>query len=428
MGSVSNMTPAETRLFKPMKVGNMNLQHRIVVPPLTRLRNDDEHVPLDFMKKYYADRGAAPGTLVISEATAISHPEEGMENTPGFVSDLQVNAWKKIIDAVHANGSYFVQQIWGMGRASSPEHLAKRGYEYRSSGAVAMPGKDTTPRAMTEEEILQTIQDFVDTSKRVISAGADAVEIHSAHGYLLDQFLSDSVNQRTDKWGGSIENRSRLTLEVIKAVSEAIGAEKVAVRFSPFAGFQGSEKSDINELYTYLISQLKEMDLKLAYLSLVEATGDPGALIFADKEINQGKRLDFILESWNNQSPVLVAGGYQPDTAGWALEEHYKKWDVLVGFGRHFVANPDLVFRIKNNVTLTKYLRSTFYINKSETGYNDYAFSEEFLQEHPEFRGTEPAEAAPIQLQTQSCSAEIAQPAVKMATSAAPVAAANGSA
>ena len=380
MGSTI-VSPAESRLFKPLKVGNVQLQNRIVFPPLTRFRNDDVHAPLPFMEKYYADRASVPGTLLISEATAISHFEEGQENNPGFVSNRQVAAWKRIIDAVHAKGSFFFQQIWAMGRAAEPEHMAERGFPYRSSSAVARPGTEVVPKALTEEEIYGIIQDFVDTAKRVVAAGADGVEIHSAHGYLLDQFLSDNINQRTDKWGGSIENRARLSLEVIKAVVAAIGAEKVAVRFSPYAAYQGSEKSDPQELYTYIIDELKKMDVNFAYLSLVEATGDPGALIFNEKEINQGKTLDFILELWDNRSPVLVAGGYEPHTAAAALEHHYGKWDVMIGFGRHFIANPDLVYRIKHGLKLNKYNRLTFYVNKSEVGYNDYTFSEEFLKE-----------------------------------------------
>lgn len=380
---VSEYVPSETRLFKPLKVGNVTLQNRIAFPPLTRLRNDDNHTPLALMEKYYADRGSVPGTLVISEATGISHVEEGQANNPGFVSDAQVKAWSKIIDAVHANGSFYFQQIWGMGRASDPEHLARRGFPYRSSSAVPMKGVDVTPDALTEDEILEIIQSFVETSERVIAAGADGVEIHSAHGYLLDQFLTSSVNQRTDKWGGSIENRSRLTLEVVKAIVKAIGAEKVAIRFSPYAGFQGSEKTDSVELYTHLITELKKMNVKFAYLSLVEATGDPGALLRDEKAINVGKTLDFILDVWDNYSPVMVAGGYKPESAARAVETHYKNWDVMVAFGRYFISNPDLVFRIQHDIPLAHYNRATFYLREQWEGYNDYPFSPEFLKAHP---------------------------------------------
>lgn len=375
MGSLS---PPATRLFEPIKVGNTHLNHRIVLAPLTRYRNDDDHVALPFMEKYYADRASVPGTLVISEATAISHAEEGAPNDPGFVSDAQVEAWRKVIAAVHAKGSYYFQQLWAMGRAADPKVLAERGYEYRSSSAV--PYGDHTPRAMTEEEILQTIEDFAATAVRAVAAGADGVEVHGAHGYLLDQFLTSSVNQRNDKWGGSIENRARFLLESVRAVVKAVGAEKVGLRLSPFAGFQGVEKDDFIELYSYIIRELREMNVNFAYLSLVEARGDPAAIVLGTKAPNAGNTLDFILEAWDNRSPVIVAGGYTPENAAPALEQHYQKWNTLVAFGRHFLANPDLVYRIKNGIPLNKYNRDTFYINASEVGYNDYPFSEEFTQ------------------------------------------------
>jgi NADPH2 dehydrogenase len=377
------INPAQSKLFKPMQVGNMALKHRIVLPPLTRNRNDDDHTPLPLMVKYYADRASMPGTLVISEATAVSHLEEGQDNTPGFVSDRQVAAWKDIIDAVHAKGSFYFQQVWGMGRASFPEFMKKKGLKYRSSSATPMEGVDAVPEEMTEDEILDVIQSFVDTARRVIAAGGDGVEIHACHGYLLDQFLADTINKRTDKWGGSIENRARLTIEVVKAVVEAVGASRVALRLSPYAAFQGSEKNDIYGQYLYLVNELKKvLPSPLAYLSLVEATGDPGAMIFGGKVVNQGKTLDFIFEAWDNFSPVIVAGGYQAEAAAWALEEHYKKWDTLVAFGRHFLANPDLVFRIQHGLELNKYYRPTFYLAKNEVGYNDYPFSKEFLAAH----------------------------------------------
>lgn len=377
------IVPSESRLFKPLKVGNMELKHRIVFPPLTRNRSDDDHVPLPFMVKYYADRASTSGTLVISEATSISHLEEGQYNVPGFVSDRQTAAWKEIIDAVHAKGSYYFQQIWGMGRASFPEFMAEKGLKYRSSSAVPMEGVDAIPEEMTEAEILDTIQSFVDTAKRVIAAGGDGVEIHCAHGYLLDQFLSDAVNKRTDKWGGSTENRARLVLEVVKAVVDAVGADRVALRMSPYAAFQGAEKADIQGQYLYILAELKKMPAPLAYLSLVEAAGDPGALVFGGKVVNQGKTLDFIMEAWDNWSPVIVAGGYRSETAISALEDHYKKWDTMIAFGRHFLANPDLVFRIQHGLKLNQYNRPTFYLVKNEVGYNDYPFSEEFLAAYP---------------------------------------------
>ncbi|ENH74399.1 Putative 12-oxophytodienoate reductase 11 [Fusarium oxysporum f. sp. cubense race 1] len=377
--TASNLSVSQTsRLFKPLKLGRVWLSHRIVLAPLTRYRNDEGHVAMPFMKRYYADRASVPGTLIISEATGIAAGQEGQRYTPSFVSDAQVAAWKEIIDAVHTKGSFFFQQLWDLGRAADPFYMRERGSKYRSSSAVPMEGINVTPEAMTEEDIQQVIQNYVDTAERVMAAGGDGVEIHAAHGYLLDQFLSDQVNHRTDKWGGSIENRSRLALEVAKAVVDAVGAENVAIRLSPYASFQGAQKSDAKSQYLYLVQELKKLG-SLAYLSLVEAKGDP-AIFFANASAEDDKTLDFILEAWNNQSPVIVAGGYTPESAVSAVDDHYRKWDVLVAFGRHFLANPDLVFRVQKGLELNKYNRATFYSNMSEEGYNDYPFHEEFSE------------------------------------------------
>ncbi|KAJ1325398.1 NADPH2 dehydrogenase [Microdochium nivale] len=377
MGSVAN--PASSRLFKPIKIGNAQLQHRVVLAPLTRVRNTDDHTPVPALaQQYYADRASVPGTLVISEATSISHDEEGQANIPGFVSDEQVAAWKQVIDAVHSKGSVWFQQLWGLGRAATPDFVASKGIKYRSASAVPTPGSDVVPAEMTEAEILDTIQAFVDTAKRVRAAGGDGVEIHGAHGYLLDQFLSDAVNKRTDKWGGSVEKRTRLYVEVIKAVSDAIGPEHVGIRLSPFASFQGTAKSDPIEQFTHLMRALKELNLPLAYISLVEPRGDPAVLFMGADQPHAAKTLDFILEIWDNQSPVLVGGGYDPESAVKAVDGHYAKWDVLIVFGRHFLANPDMPFRIRHGLPLNEYNRNTFY-SKGPVGYNDYPFSDEFL-------------------------------------------------
>jgi NADPH2 dehydrogenase len=380
MGSLARPSPAESKLFKPVKVGNNTLDHRVVFAPLTRYRNNADHVPTPFMSRYYGERASTPGTLIISEASSISHDEEGQPHTASVGSDEQVSKWKDVIDEVHKQGSVYFQQLMAMGRASIPSFVGPKGKPYRTSSAVKMEGVDQTPAAMTEEEIQQTIRDFVSAGKRIVNAGADGVEIHSAHGYMLDQFISDAINQRTDKWGGSIENRARLTLEVVKAMVEAIGAERVAIRFSPFAIFQGAGSSDIHAQYTYIFQELKKMNVNFAYISLVEARGDPGAMLFGGKKVNQDKTLDFILELWDNASPVVVAGGYQPETAVRAVEEHYTKWDVLVAFGRHFLSNPDLVYKIKHNLPLTPYVRDTFYLLETEEGYNDYAFGAEWME------------------------------------------------
>lgn len=369
---------SSTKLFQPIKLGHSTLQHRVALLPLTRYRNDNDHVATASMAQYYGDRASAPGTLIISEATGIAHREEGQPNLPGFVSQPQVEGWKQVVDAVHANKSVFFQQLWAVGRAADPAYIGKRGYAYQSSSDIVLDAAKGAPKPMTEEEIQATIASFVDTAKRVVDAGADGVEIHGAHGYLLDQFLSEASNKRTDKWGGPIENRARLIIEVVKAVAKAIGAEKTALRLSPFADFQGTTKSDAYGDYTYLVSELKKLDLKLAYLSLVEPRGDP-LIVFGARADDGRDSLEFILKIWDNQSPVVVGGGYTPENAEPALQGQYNKYDVIVGFGRHFISNPDLVYRIQNGVELNKYNRDTFFANLAEQGYNDYPFSKEYL-------------------------------------------------
>lgn len=370
------MAPSTSKLFEPVKLGPLQLKHRVALAPLTRNRNDDDHVALHIKQQYYADRATVPGTLVISEATGIAAGQEGAKHLPSFVSDEQVASWKKVIQAVHDKGSFWFQQLWDQGRAADPSYTASRGGKYKSSSASALDGKDQAPAEATEEDIQQVINDFVATAKRVVSAGGDGVEIHGAHGYLLDQFLSDTVNQRTDKWGGSIENRARLLLEVVRAVSAAIGADRVGLRLSPYASFQGAIKSDTKELNLYIVEQLKTLDKPLAYLSLVEAVGDPAAFFASD----DSRTLDFLLEAWNNHSPVIVAGGYSPKSAQEAVDGHYAKWDVIIAFGRLFLANPDLVYRIQHGIELNQYNRNTFYLPTSNEGYNDYPFSPEYLK------------------------------------------------
>ncbi|KAL0936454.1 NADPH dehydrogenase [Colletotrichum truncatum] len=386
------MAAENTKLFQPMKMGKMNLSHKVVMAPLTRYRADDDGAPiLPMVAQYYADRASTPGTLLISEATAISPADIGDLNLPGFSTEAECAAWKQVYDAVHAKGSYMFQQLWSLGRAADPNFVKGRGYKYCSSSDIQMTGRPCPPEALTEEEIWEKINHFRNAAKNVVAAGGDGVEIHGAHGYLIDQFTRDSVNKRTDKWGGSVENRARFLLEIIKAVVEEIGAERVALRLSPFATFQESYSTDTWEQTIYIVRELKKAGYKLAYLSLVEAVGNPVNLGIVPRQPtddvqpfaeDRPQTLDFILEEWDNLSPVVVAGGYLSDSARWAVDERYKKWDVAVAFGRYFISNPDLVFRVKNNLPLTPYDRSTFYLKKSNEGYNTYEFSKEYLKAH----------------------------------------------
>jgi NADPH2 dehydrogenase len=172
----------ESRLWKPLKLGNVTLSHRIALAPLTRFRNGDDHLPLDLMIKYYADRASSPGSLVISEATGISKTGEAAPNTPGISSPEQIAGWKKIFEAVHSKGSYMFQQLWDLGRAGNPDYLKSRGLKYSSSSTIQLEGKNIAPEALTEEEIWQKVADFRQAARNVVDAGGDGVEIHGAHG------------------------------------------------------------------------------------------------------------------------------------------------------------------------------------------------------------------------------------------------------
>lgn len=225
------------------------------------------------------------------------------------------------------------------------------------------------PRELKEDEIWGYIKDYAQGAKNSIAAGFDGVEIHGANGYLIDQFTQDTCNKRSDAWGGSIDKRSRFGLEVAKAVVDAVGAEKVGIRLSPFSTFQSMKMTHPIPQFSHLIEGLK--DLKLGYLHLVESR------ISGNADVESTEKVDFALKIWGKTSPVLLAGGFQPDSAKRAMEE-YLDHDVAIVFGRHFISNPDLPFRIEKDLKLTKYNRDTFYKAKSPEGYTDYPFAKEW--------------------------------------------------
>ncbi len=359
------------RLFTPLQIGPITLQHRLVMAPLTRFRADDQHVPLPFVAEYYAQRASVPGTLLITEATFISPQASGYPNVPGLWSAEQLSAWRTVTEAVHAKGSFIFAQLWALGRTANPDDLKAKGYELTSSSATPMQPGGHVPRALSEEEINSFIASYADAARNAISAGFDGVEIHAANGYLIDQFTQDTCNARSDRWGGSIEARSRFCLAVARAVVEAVGANRTGIRLSPWSTFQGMCMADPVPQFSHLIAGLK--DLRLAYLHLVESriTGN------ADTE-STGKN-DFALDIWANQSPTLIAGGFKPESARRLVDEEYRDFDVAVVFGRYFISNPDLPFRVKHDIPLVPYNRDTFYKAKSREGYTDYPFSTEFV-------------------------------------------------
>lgn len=367
---------SNSKLFTPFKVGSSQLDHRVIMAPLTRFRADDSHVPTQLIADYYAQRASVPGTLLITEATYISARAGGYPNVPGLWTDEQLAGWKKVTDAVHAKGSKIWVQLWALGRAANPEVLEKEGLkdQFVSASAVPLSDNSPTPRPLTEEEIETYIQDYAQAAKNAVEkAGFDGVEIHGANGYLIDQFNQDTSNKRTDKWGGSVENRARFGLEVSKAVSQAVGADKTGIRLSPWSTFQGMRMDDPVPQFTHIIKGLKALDL--AYIHVVESR------VSGNADVESSDRLDFALEAWGKEKPVLIAGGLRPDSARRLVDEEYKDYNVGAVFGRYFISTPDIVYRIKKGIELNPYDRDTFYKAKSPDGYIDYPFSKEFEAE-----------------------------------------------
>jgi NADPH2 dehydrogenase len=361
------------RLFSSIKIGSTELNHRVVMAPVTRFRSPN-HVPSNLVAEYYEQRASTEGTLLITEATLISPEAGGYDGVPGIWSEEQVAGWKNVIDRVHAKGSKFFIQLWALGRMADPAVLEREGRDYVSSSDVAM-SNTVAPRPLTIEEIKDYIEFYVRAAKNAVAAGADGVEIHASNGYLPDQFMHANTNRRTDEYGGSIENRARFTLEIVDAVSNAIGSDKVAIRFSPWNLF-GEMEFEISPVpqFSYVIAEIEQRRRAgrgLAYIHTVEPriTGDKDAEHVDETQSNQ-----FITDIW--QGPIIRAGGLAP-VAKEIAEENDR---TLVALGRYFIANPDLPFRLSRGVNLNRYDRASFYTDvptKSE-GYTTYPFAENF--------------------------------------------------
>ncbi|KAF9890364.1 hypothetical protein FE257_006031 [Aspergillus nanangensis] len=357
-----------TNLFSPLRVGRMELPQRIAMAPMTRFRADNNHLPLPCVTEYYRQRASVPGSLLITEATVISPRYGGYANVPSIHNEDQIAAWKHVTEAVHAQGSSIYMQLWALGRAGNPQFLQQSGYDVVSSSNIstkgAFSGEMHHPRALSEEEIWDAIADFAAAATNAIAAGFDGVEIHGANGYLVDQFTQDVSNVRTDSWGGSIENRSRFALEVTRAVVSAIGNDRTAIRLSPWGRFQDMRMSDPVAQFSHLADKLAEF--KLAYLHLIES--DARA---------EGESLRFLLDAYGNASPVVLAGNYTSALAKEVVDDEYKDRDVVIAFGRPYISNPDVPFRVKNGIPFADSNPATIY-GQSPDGYTDYGFSEEF--------------------------------------------------
>ncbi|KAK2750853.1 hypothetical protein FQN55_001424 [Onygenales sp. PD_40] len=363
-------TMADSRLFRPLKIGNMEVKHRIAMAPLTRLRATVDRVPTPLMVEYYSQRASIPGTLIFAESIAPSPAACGnFVGGPGIWSQEQVTAWKAITDEVHKRGCFIVCQLYGFGRAAISEVAKSEGIDIVAPSAIPIDDNSPIPRAMTTQEINQMVQDFATASKNAISAGFDGVECHAANGYLLDQFLQEGSNQRDDEYGGSVENRSRFPHEVLKAMVDAVGPAAVGLRLSPWSTFQVKRMKDPIPQYTDIIN--KASRLNIAWLDLIESRVAGGV------DVEASGSLDFAYRVW--RGPIIVGGGYKPVGARKHVDEEYPDKDIVVMFGRQFISNPDLVYRIKKGLELNAYDRNTFYTN-SAAGYVDYPMSKEYME------------------------------------------------
>jgi N-ethylmaleimide reductase len=343
-------------LFEPLKVGNIELDNRIVMAPMTRSRADESGVQPAFVAEYYRQRASAG--LIITEATNVSPLAKGYVRTPGIYTDEQAESWRPVAEAVHARGGKVFMQIFHTGRIALPDFLPDgaqpfapsavraKGQNYTDAGMKAF----VTPREITREEIAQTVRDFAAAAANAVGVGFDGVELHAASGYLVQQFLSTNANQRSDEYGGSIENRARFLFEVLDALTEAVGPGRVGVKFSPRMPFNDIEEEDAEELYRYILERLNGRGL--AYIHVGDFTG----------------------EGWHAKLRPVYEGVY---FAGAGLSKESGEELLASGhadavvYGTKFISNPDLPKRFRLGAALNEPDQTTFY-TPGERGYTDY--------------------------------------------------------
>ncbi len=360
-----------THLFKPLSLGRLSLSHRVVMPPLTRMRATEQtYTANPMMARYYGQR-ATPGGFIIGEASQISPDGRGVPCSPGIHTPEQIEGWKLVTDAVHAKGGHMFLQLWHMGRLSHPSHLD--GALPVAPSAIAAQGEALTanykrepfltPRALATGEIPGLIERYAQAARNAMAAGFDGVEIHSANGYLLEQFLQSRTNQRTDAYGGSIENRCRLVLEVTAAIAAVWGADRVGIRLSPYGIANDSGEDEPMPLYTHLIRELDKFGL--AYLHLIEPRASGAGQREVDHQ-NVPSAAKLFRPMWRTK--LIAAGNFRGDSAEAMLADGDAD---AIAFGRLFISNPDLPERLRTGTPLTPYNRATFY-SKGPEGYVDY--------------------------------------------------------
>jgi N-ethylmaleimide reductase len=352
----------DNTIFEPYVLGGITLANRIVMAPLTRNRAAAGLVPSELAAEYYAQRASAG--LIITEATQVSKQAQGYQDTPGLYTPDQIAGWQKVTDAVHANGGRIFVQLWHVGRVShvdllggeapvAPSAIRASTKTFVNNGFVDV----SEPRALELDELPGIINDFRQAAANAIKAGFDGVEVHGANGYLLEQFAKDGANVRTDAYGGSVENRARLMLEVTAAVAQEIGAERTGIRISPVSPANGISSSDPQAQYDYIVDQLDA--LGIAYIHVVEgATGGPRDI--APFDYGSLRRRFSKTYIANNGFDLELATSHLADG----------KAD-LIAFGRPFISNPDLVERLQSGAPLAEMNPATIY-GGGAAGYTDY--------------------------------------------------------
>jgi N-ethylmaleimide reductase len=358
-----------SNLHSPVILGELTLKNRIVMAPLTRMRSRmPGNVPQQMNADYYAQRATAG--LIISEATPISPTAHGFYATPGIHTAEQVEGWKLVTNAVHQRGTPMFLQLWHVGRVShqdlqpdgalpvAPSAIGGGGQVITANGPQPTP----IPRALETAEIRGIVEDYGLAAKRAMDAEFDGVEVHAANGYLLEQFLSDRSNLRTDIYGGPLVNRARILMEILETVISVVGKERVGVRISPSNTSYGSEHTDRWATYSYLVQQVAQLDL--AYVHIVEPRVAGNVDVERAFDLGSERFRPLLSE----KTLLISAGGHDVSSATAAVDSGQAD---LVAFGRHFIANPDLPERIRTGANLNVYDRSTFY-GGSEKGYLDY--------------------------------------------------------
>lgn len=358
-----------TQLFDPVTAGDLRLANRIALAPLTRNRAAEGRVPSPLAITYYTQRASAG--LLITEASQISAEGQGYLDTPGIYSDEQVAGWKRVTDAVHAAGGKIVIQLWHVGRISHssllPGGMAPVSSTARRANAKTYTANGfedvSTPRALRTEELPRIVADYRQAARNAIRAGFDGVEIHGANNYLLEQFLRSGINDRSDAYGGSIENRARLLLEVAKAIADEIGAGRTGIRLSPVTPVNdGPQDADAQALYQHVVDHLAPM--KLAFIHVIEGQtgGARDVAPFDFEALRQAYKAANPTGAW------IVNNGYTREMAMAAVDNGRAD---LVAFGRPFISNPDLVRRLRDNAPLNALDPKTLY-GGGEAGYTDY--------------------------------------------------------